>query len=122
MAGDFGCLVTLHVLQHWRVASQRARGEECVRGRKNEVLAVFNLHEAGGCRGDVLVVAGQELQAEELVVARDETLDLVEDGEGVEGAELGLEVVRGDPDRVAVGFARFRTAGLALVSAEALGL
>ncbi len=54
---------------------------------------------------DVLVVAGEQLQAEQLVVAGDEALDLVEDGDGVEGAEARLEVVGGEPDGVAVGFA-----------------
>ena len=65
----------------------------------------------------MLVVAGEELQAHEVVVAGDEALDLVEDGGGVEGAEARLEVVGGEPDGVAVGLAGLRAAGLAHVGA-----
>ena len=60
----------------------------------------------------------EQLEAEE-IVAGDEALDLVEDGAGIEGAELGLEVVRGQPDGVAVGFAGLRASGLAHVGADA---
>jgi hypothetical protein len=66
-----------------------------------------------------LIVAAEELEAEELVVAGDEALDLVEDGEGIEGAGFGLHVVGGHPHAVAIGFAGLRAAGLAEVGAEA---
>ena len=52
----------------------------------------------------MLIVAAEELEAEEFVIAGDDALDFVEDGEGVEGRELGFKVVGGEPDGVAVGF------------------
>ena len=66
--------------------------------------------------GEVLVVAGEELEAEKLVVAGDQALDFVEDGVGVEGREARLEVVGGEPDGVTVSLAGLSAAGLAHVS------
>ena len=57
------------------------------------------------------------MEAAELVIAGNETLDLVEDSEGVEGRDFGLEVVGGEPDGVAVGFAGLGAAGLTEVGA-----
>ena len=68
----------------------------------------------------MLVVAAEKLQAKQ-VVAGNETLDLVEDGPGIEGGELGLEVVGGEPDGVTVGLAGLRAAALAEVGAETFG-
>ena len=65
----------------------------------------------------MLVVAGKELEAEEVLVAGDEALDLVEDGEGVEGAGTRLEIIGGEPNGMAVGLAGLGAAGLAEVSA-----
>ena len=51
------------------------------------------------------IVAAEEIEAVELV-AGDEALNLVEQRERIEGAELRLEAVGREPDGVAVGFAR----------------
>ena len=109
----------LQVGEHGGEAAECARGEQSIVRREDEVAAVADLDESGrGCGLQVLVVAGQKLEAQQ-VVAGDEALDLVEDGEGIEGAELGLQVVGGEPDSVAVGLAGLRAAGLAHVGAEA---
>ena len=66
----------------------------------------------------MLIVSAQQLQAQQLVVARHESLNLVEDREGIEGRELRLEVVCGEPDGVTVGLAGLRSARLADVCAQ----
>ena len=81
-------LVLLQVGEHGGVAAERAGGEESVVRGQHEIAAVADLHEMGRGGGlQVLVVAAEQLQAEQ-VVAGDEALDLVENGEGIEGAEL----------------------------------
>ena len=109
----------LQVGEHGGVAAQCTRGEERVVRGQDEIAAVADLDErCSGGRLQVLVVAAEKLQAKQ-IVAGDEALDLVEDREGIEGAELGLEVVGGEPDGVTVGLAGLRAAGLAHVGAEA---
>ena len=74
--------VGLQVIQHGGVAAEGSGGEERVVGRQDEVAAGcggLDLHELSGWR-EVLIVAADQLEAEQ-IVAGDETLDLVEDGE-----------------------------------------
>ncbi len=88
-------------------------------GGQDKVAAVVDLDERCGGGGlQVLVVAGEKLEAQK-VVAGDEALDLVENREGIEGAELWFEIVGGEPDGVTVGLAGLRAAGLAHVGAGA---
>ena len=79
--------MALDVLQLARVAGEGAGGEERVVGWEERGRCVWSIWTRPAARLDVLVVAGEQLQAEELVVAGDEALDFVEDGEGIEGAE-----------------------------------
>src|SRR6185437_13389007 len=101
------------VVERRGIAPERAGGEERVAGGQDEVAAVgIDLDEATGGGNEVLVVAGEQLEARKRV-AGDEALDLVQNGHGIEGAEAWLKVVGGEPDGVAVGFAGLRAAGLA---------
>src|SRR5665213_1457174 len=107
------------VVQRGRVAAEGAGGEECVAGGKDEIAAgCLDLDKVRGGGCEVLVVTGEQLQARERV-AGNESLDLVENGHGIEGAEARLKVVRGEPDGMAVGLAGLRAAGLAHISAKA---
>src|SRR5229473_1210377 len=112
--GGAEALVVLQVGEHGRVTAECAGGEECVVRRKDEVATVGYLHEVGGCGFEVLVVAAEELEAEQ-VVAGDEALNLIEDSPGIEGAQLGLEIVSGEPDCVTICFAGLCASGLAHV-------
>jgi hypothetical protein len=64
------------------------------------------------------VVASEEIDAVESV-AGNETLDFVENGKRIEGAEFGLKAVGFKPDGVPIGFAGLRAAGLAEIGGGA---
>src|SRR5581483_7881663 len=66
----------------------------------------------------MLIVAAQQLKAQQLVVAGHEALNLIEDGERIEGRKLRLEILRREPHGMPVGFARLRAAGLTDICAQ----
>ena len=70
------------------------------------------------CGLQMLIVAAEKLKAQQ-VVAGDEALNLVENCERIERAELRFEVVGGEPDGVTVGLAGLCATGLAHVGANA---
>src|ERR1700744_4514492 len=106
VVGNLALLVLLDVEEHGAVLCERARGKERVRRWKDEVLAgggIRNLDEAGARRAQMLVVAAQQLQAQQLVISRHEPLNLVEDRKRIKRRKLRLEVVAGEPDSGTVG-------------------
>ncbi len=83
------------------------------------VSAETGTNPAGdGRRFGVHVVAREKIDAIELV-AGNEALDFVEDGERIEGAEFGFKAVGFKPDSVPVGLARLRAARLAKIASGA---
>ncbi len=69
-------------------------------------------------KGRVLVVAGQQVDPRN-VVARNQALNLVQNGGRLEGTHLRLQTVGLEPNRMAVGFARLCPARLAHIGALA---
>src|ERR1700753_1130908 len=95
-------LIVLQVGEHGRVASKGARGEQRIVRGENQVAAAADLNERGrGSWLQMLVVAAEKLQAKK-IVAGNQSLDLIENRERIEWAELGFEIVGSQPDGMAI--------------------
>ena len=66
----------------------------------------------------MLIVAGEQIETRH-VVGGHQALNLVENREGIEGAEARLLMLRGEPYGVTIGFAGLRAAGLAEIGLHA---
>src|SRR5579863_7326560 len=112
-------LVLVNLAQICAVAAHGAGSEQAIVGWCGQVGAGLcesrNRNEAWL---GMDVVAREEIQAVELI-CRHEALNLIQYGKRIERAQLRLQSVGSEPDRMAVGFTGLRAAGLAEVAAHA---
>src|ERR1700756_5059990 len=102
--------------QFGAIATQCAGGEEGVLRRQHKVATCRWCGRLDRYQLRPDIVAREQGHPLHLL-ARHEALDLIKDRVGMEGADLGLDLPRGEPDCVPVGLTGVRAAGLPGVGA-----